>query len=71
MYSIACVTQLPLRGHRDGGVLLDTSQSHPGTSVTDIKDGNYRAILRHIAASSGDALQQYLAACPKNARYTS
>lgn len=38
--------------------LLDTNQSHPSTSVSDVNDGNVRPILRHTAATGDYALEQ-------------
>lgn len=58
---------LSLRGHRDGGLIVDVE----GEQTFTENEGNFRALLRLRVESGDEMLRQHLLTAKRNATYTS
>ncbi|XP_050517998.1 52 kDa repressor of the inhibitor of the protein kinase-like [Diabrotica virgifera virgifera] len=56
---------IPLRGHRDDGQLLNETDSEPH------REGNFRALLRFRIDAGDKQLEEHVKSCGKNASYIS
>jgi len=69
------IQNLPFRGHRDDGVLINESNQINESSVRfdecPSNDGNFRQLLRFSMTSGNEALKKHLMKAGKRTQYTS